>query len=425
MPRIPRLGLTGWIMVALAAGLACGLLQYALLPEAWNDGIIRWVHDPLGRIFLNGIRMLVVPLVLVSLTLGTAAIGDLRKLGRIGGKIMGLYLGTTAIAITLGYGLAKLIHPGRGLSIPMDAAFEPKSKPFVMDIVVDIVPTNPFLGMVEGKMLQVIFISILAGLAIASLGHKAEPVKKGLESLDAVVQKMVWFVMMFAPLGVFGLLAKVVASQGLEVFLPLLKYMFNILGGMGLHVAVTYSLVLIVFARLNPVRFFLNAWPAVVVAFSTASSNATLPVTMKVSEERMGTDESVHSFTLPLGATVNMDGTAFMQGCATVFIAEVYGIPLSTGDFLTVVLMATLASIGTAGVPGAGLIMLSMVLHEVGLPIEGIGIILGVDRILDMCRTAVNVCGDLTATAVVSKSEGALNESTYNHESPRMVVGAG
>ena len=213
MPRIPRLGLTGWIMVALAAGLACGLLQYALLPEAWNDGIIRWVHDPLGRIFLNGIRMLVVPLVLVSLTLGTAAIGDLRKLGRIGGKIMGLYLGTTAIAITLGYGLAKLIHPGRGLSIPMDAAFEPKSKPFVMDIVVDIVPTNPFLGMVEGKMLQVIFISILAGLAIASLGHKAEPVKKGLESLDAVVQKMVWFVMMFAPLGVFGLLAKVVASR--------------------------------------------------------------------------------------------------------------------------------------------------------------------------------------------------------------------
>ena len=171
-------------------------------------------------------------------------------------------------------------------------------------------------------------------------------------------------------------------------------------------------------------RFFLNAWPAVVVAFSTASSNATLPVTMRVSEERMGTDESIHSFTLPLGATVNMDGTAFMQGCATVFIAEVYGIPLSTGDFLTVVLMATLASIGTAGVPGAGLIMLSMVLHEVGLPIEGIGIILGVDRVLDMCRTAVNVCGDLAATAVVSKSEGALNQATYDHESPRMTVGS-
>lgn len=425
MPRIPRLGLTGWIMVALAAGLACGLLQYALLPEAWNDGIIRWVHNPLGDIFLNGIRMLVVPLVLVSLTLGTAAIGDLGKLGRIGGKVMGLYLGTTAIAITLGYGLAKLIHPGRGLSIPVDAVFEAKDKPFIMDIVVDIVPTNPFLGMVEGKMLQVIFIAILAGLAIASVGEKAAPVKKGLESLDAVIQKMVWFVMMFAPFGVFGLLAKVVASEGLEVFIPLIKYMFNILGGMGLHVAVTYSLVLIVFARLNPIRFFLNAWPAVVVAFSTASSNATLPVTMKVSEERMGTDESVHSFTLPLGATVNMDGTAFMQGCATVFIAEVYGIPLSTGDFLTVVLMATLASIGTAGVPGAGLIMLSMVLHEVGLPLEGIGIILGVDRVLDMCRTAVNVCGDLTATAVVSKSEGALNETTYNHESPRMTVGVG
>ncbi len=422
MPRLPKLGLTGWIMVALGAGLGCGLLQYLLLPEAVNEGIIRWVHDPLGDIFLNGIRMLVVPLVLVSLTLGTAAIGDLKKLGRIGGKVMALYLGTTAIAITLGYGLAKLIHPGRGLSIPVEAAFEARSKPFVMDIIVDIVPTNPFLGMVEGKMLQVIFIAILAGLSIASLGEKAGPVKSGLESLDAIIQRMVWFVMMFAPFGVFGLLAKVVASEGLEVFLPLIKYMANILGGMGLHVAITYSLVLVVFARLNPVRFFLNAWPAVVVAFSTASSNATLPVTMRVSEQRMGTDESVHSFTLPLGATVNMDGTAFMQGCATVFIAEVYGIPLSTGDFLTVVLMATLASIGTAGVPGAGLIMLSMVLHEVGLPLEGIGIILGVDRVLDMCRTAVNVCGDLAATAVVSKSEGALDEATYNHASPRMEV---
>ncbi len=424
MARIPKLGLTGWIMVALACGLVCGLLQHALLPEAVNDGIIRWVHDPLGDLFLNGIRMLVVPLVLVSLTLGTAAIGDLKKLGRIGGKVMGLYLGTTAIAITLGYGLAKLIHPGRGLSIPVEAAFEAKSKPFIMDIIVDIVPTNPFLGMVEGKMLQVIFIAILAGLSIAAVGDKADPIKGVLESADAVIQKMVWFVMMFAPFGVFGLLAKVVASEGVEVFVPLIKYMANILGGMGLHVLVTYSLVLIVFARLNPVRFFLNAWPAIVVAFSTASSNATLPVTMRVSEERNGTDEKVHSFTLPLGATVNMDGTAFMQGCATVFIAEVYGIPLSTGDFLTVVLMATLASIGTAGVPGAGLIMLSMVLHEVGLPLEGIGIILGVDRVLDMCRTSVNVCGDLAATAVVSKSEGALNQTTYDHESPRMAVGS-
>jgi Na+/H+-dicarboxylate symporter len=422
MPRVPKLGLTGWIMVALAAGLGCGLLQYALLPEAVNEGVIRWVHDPLGDIFLNGIRMLVVPLVLVSLTLGTAAIGDLKKLGRIGGKVMALYLGTTAIAITLGYGLAQLIHPGRGLSIPVEASFEAKSKPFVMDIIVDIVPTNPFLGMVEGKMLQVIFIAILAGLSIASLGEKADPVKRVLESADAIIQKMVWFVMMFAPFGVFGLLAKVVASEGLEVFIPLIKYMANILGGMGLHVAVTYSLVLVLFARLNPVRFFLNAWPAIVVAFSTASSNATLPVTMRVSEERNGTDESIHSFTLPLGATVNMDGTAFMQGCATVFIAEVYGIPLSTGDFLTVVLMATLASIGTAGVPGAGLIMLSMVLHEVGLPLEGIGIILGVDRVLDMCRTAVNVCGDLAATAVVSKSEGALDERVYNDASPKMQV---
>ena len=423
MPRLPRIGLTGWIMVALAAGLGCGLLQHLVLPDDINQATIRWVHDPLGRIFLNGIRMLVVPLVLVSLTLGTAAIGDLSKLGRIGGKVMGIYLGTTAMAITLGYALASLIHPGRGLTIPVEAAFEAKTKPFVMDILVDIVPTNPILAMVEGRMLQVIFVAVLAGLAIASIGEAAAPVKKGLESLDAIIQKMVWFVMMFAPLGVFGLLAKVVASEGIDVFLPLLKYMGTILGGMTLHVAVVYSGVLIIFGRLNPLRFFQNAWPAVVVAFSTASSNASLPVTMRVAEERMGSDESIHAFTLPLGATVNMDGTAFMQGCATVFIAEVYGIDLSTADFMTVVLMATLASVGTAGVPGAGLIMLSMVLQEVGLPLEGIAIILGVDRILDMCRTAVNVCGDLTATVVVANSEGALDRAVFDHKSAPMEVG--
>ncbi len=411
-------------MVGLVAGLLCGLLQYLLLPPELNVAIIRWVHDPLGKIFLNGIRMLVVPLVLVSLTLGTAAIGDLRKLGRIGGKVMGLYLGTTAIAISLGYALARIIHPGRGLSIDVDATFSPKESPFLMDILVDIVPRNPFSAMVEGKMLQVIFVAVLAGLAIASLGPRAATLKRGLESLDAVIQRMVWFVMLFAPLGVFGLLAKVVASEGVEVFLPLIKYMGNILGGMALHVVIVYSLILLVFARLNPIRFFQNAWPAIVVAFSTASSNATLPVTLRTAEERMGSEDSVHAFTLPLGATINMDGTAFMQGCATVFIAEVYGIPLSTGDFLTVVLMATLASVGTAGVPGAGLIMLSMVLSEVGLPIEGIGIILGVDRILDMCRTAVNVCGDLTATVVVAKSEGALDENVFYHENLPM-KGAG
>ncbi len=420
MPRRFSIGLTGWILVGLGAGLVFGILQHLLLPEAWNEAIIHWVHDPLGRVFLNGIRMLVVPLVLVSLTLGTASIGDLRKLGRIGGKTVGLYLGTTAVAISLGFVLASLSHPGRGLSIPVDAAFEGKDSPFVMDILVDVVPSNPLLAMVEGSMLQVIFVAILAGLAVAAVGERAAPVMRGLEALDAVIQKMVWFVMLFAPIGVFALLAEVVADQGVAVFLPLLKYMGAVLAALALQVLFTHSCVLFSLTRLSPLQFFRNAWPAVLVAFSTSSSNATLPVTLSTAKTRMGTDEAVHSFTLPLGATVNMDGTAIMQGVATVFIAEAYGISLSGGDFLTVVLMATLASIGTAGVPGVGLIMLSMVLTELGLPLEGIGIILGVDRVLDMSRTAVNVCGDLVTTVVVASSEGALDRSIFDTVDARM-----
>ncbi|MFH1469242.1 MAG: dicarboxylate/amino acid:cation symporter [Pseudomonadota bacterium] len=411
------------MLVAMGAGLGWGLLQHALLPDTWNEALVTWLLDPLGQLFLKGIRLLVVPLVLVSLTLGTAAIGDLRRLGRIGGKIMALYLGTTAAAISLGYALATLAHPGKGLSLPADVTFAAAQRPSPLTILLDIVPENPLTAMVEGNMLQVIFVAVLAGLALASAGPRAAPLRRGLEGLDAVIQRMVVLIMLFAPFGVFGPLAKVVATQGLDVFLPLLRYAGTLLGGLGLQVLVVYSLVLLFIGRLNPLHFFRNAWPALVVAFSTASSNASLPVTLRVSEERMGTDESVHAFTLPLGATVNMDGTALMQGCATVFIAEVYGIHLTPGDFLTVVLMATLASVGTAGVPGAGLIMLSMVLQQLGLPLEGIGIILGVDRVLDMTRTAVNVAGDLCATAVVARSEGALDLARYQDQVPAETEG--
>lgn len=415
-----KLGLTAWILIGLGAGIVVGLLQYFLLPGNVNQAIIRWVHNPIGAIFLNGIRLLVVPLVLVSLTLGTAAIGDLNKLGRIGGKTMLIYLSTTAIAISIGYLLASVIRPGSGLDIPVEATFEASESPFVMDIFVNIVPTNPFLAMVEGNMLQIIFVAILAGLAIAAIREKATPLVRVLESADEVIQKMVWMIMLFAPIGVFGLIAKVVAGEGLDVFIPLVKYMVTIFGALGIHAILTYSLYLVVLTRLSPFHFYRNVYPAMLVAFSTSSSNASLPVTMQVAEDRVGTKESVHSFTLPLGATINMDGTAIMQGVATVFIAGVYGIDLTLGNFLTVVMMATLASIGTAGVPGVGLIMLSMVLTEIGLPLEGIGIILGVDRILDMTRTAVNIAGDLMTTTVVAKSEGEIDLDRFEGRNKAM-----
>ncbi len=413
---MPKLNLTGWILVGLVAGIVVGLLQYWLLPDAVNEASVRWFHDPMGRLFLNGIRLLVVPLVIVSLTLGTAAIGDLGKLGRIGGKTMGIYLITTAVAITIGLALASLVQPGSGLDIPTDADFAGTKAPPVTDILVDIVPTNPFVAMVEGKMLQVIFVALLAGLAVARVGRAAEPLVRWLEAADKVIQAMVGMIMLIAPLGVFALIAKVIVSEGLAVFVPLLKYMGTVLGALGIHALVVYPLLLVLLARLSPLQFLRNIYPAQILGFSTSSSNATLPVTMEVAETRLGTRESIHSFTLPLGATINMDGTAIMQGVATVFIANVYGIDLTAGDLVRVILMATLASIGTAGVPGVGLIMLSMVLTEIGLPVEGIGIILGVDRLLDMTRTAVNITGDLMCTVVVARSEGEFEPEIFGAE---------
>ena len=417
-----KIGLTAWILIGMALGIFVGLIQYAFVPAAVNDRIVNSVYDPIGRLFLNGIRLLVVPLVLVSLTLGTAAIGDLRKLGRIGGKTLGIYLATTAIAITIGFTLATIVSPGRGLNIEVDQGFEAATSPPVVDILVDIVPVNPFAAMVEGSMLQIIFFAILSGLAIAAVRDKSEPLVRVLEAADAVVQKMVGFIMLFAPIGVFGLLAKVIVTEGLGIFLPLLRYMFCILGSLGIHGFITYSVLLILFARLNPLTFYGNVYPAMVFGFSTSSSNATLPVTMSVAEHRLGTNESVHAFTLPLGATINMDGTAIMQGVATVFIANVYGIDLTVYDFLRVVLMATLASIGAAGVPSVGLITLSMVLTEIGLPLEGVGIILGVDRILDMTRTMFNIVGDLMTTVIVAKSEGEFNEELFYADTKEPLV---
>jgi len=275
------------------------------------------------------------------------------------------------------------------------------------------VPVNPFAAMVHGKMLQVIFVAMLAGLALATAREKAEPLMGVLEAADAVIQRMVTMIMWVAPVGVFALIAKVIVGEGLAVFVPLLKYMGCVFGALLIHLLIVYPTVLASLARLSPLRFFANVYPAMIVGFSTSSSNATLPVTMEVAESRLGTRDEVHAFTLPLGATINMDGTAIMQGVATVFIAGVYGMDLSMGDYLRVIMMATLASIGTAGVPGVGLIMLSMVLVEIGLPVEGIGIILGVDRLIDMSRTAVNIAGDLMCTTVVARSEGEFDIEVF------------
>jgi Na+/H+-dicarboxylate symporter len=408
-------GLTRRILIGMALGLALGIGLNAL----GNDGAVRtWLTDGLlqvgGAIFLASLKLLVVPLVFVSLACGTAALDDITRLGRVGGKTLGLYLVTTAIAVTLALLAAGLFQPGVGFELESAVTFQAKEAPSLVETIVGLFPTNPVRAMAEGNMLQIIVFAGLFGLALTLAGEPGRRVHAFLEDTNAVILRMVMMLMVLAPIGVFCLIAQVFADQGFEAIRPLAQYFFVVLGVLLVHALVTYPVLLTGLAALNPVPFLRKMRDPVALAFSTASSNATLPVTLRTAEVRMGVRNSIASFTVPLGATINMDGTAIMQGVATGFIAQAYGIDLGFIDYLMVVLTATLASIGTAGVPGVGLIMLAMVLRQVNLPVEGIGLIIGVDRLLDMTRTAVNVTGDAAVSCVVAKSEGELDLSIYN-----------
>ncbi|CDF59435.1 dicarboxylate/amino acid:cation symporter [Thermobrachium celere] len=409
-----KTSLANKILIALILGLIFGIVANTLFPEALNSTLSKWVLVPIGNIFLRGIKLIVVPLVLFSLIVGTASLGDIRKLGRIGGKIITYYLATTALAITIAIILAKITNPGIGLNLPKPTEFKATQPPFIMDIFVNMVPTNPFDSLVKGEMLQVIVFSILFGISITLVGEKAKGLLNLIEQANEVCLKLIGVVMLFAPYGVFALISNVIMSQGIKVILPLLKYGFTVLFALLLQLILVYGTALTVIGRVNPITFFKKFWTVMVVAFSTSSSNATLPVTLKTCEEKLGIPESIASFTIPLGATINMDGTAIMQGVATIFIAQIFGIDLTVKQLLIVVLTATLASIGTAGVPSAGIVMLTMVLQQIGVPVEGIALIIPIDRILDMCRTVVNVTGDAVGTTIVANSEKELDITTYN-----------
>ncbi len=403
------------ILIALILGIPAGFL---LGPRA--D-----LLKPVGDIFLRLIRMIVVPLVFSSLFVGTASLGDIRKLGRIGIKTIGYYLCTTAIAISIGLLLGNVFSPGSNIdeatrdrlvdTHQVEAAEKidiASQKPDVFDTLVKIVPGNPVESLAEANMLQIIFFALLLGVAVTMLPEiKGRPLIDFFESLSDTMIKMVHIVMKMAPLGVFALIAVVVGRFGTDILFSLMKYSLIVVAGLGIHALFTYSAAIKVLAGYSPLRFFRGIRPAQLIAFSTSSSNATLPVTMEVCEENLGVSEKVSSFVLPLGATINMDGTALYQGVAAVFIAQVYGIPLTIIDQLTIVLMATLASIGAAGVPGIGIITLAMVLDTLGIPLQGIALILGVDRILDMCRTVVNITGDSSCALVIASSEKELEQN--------------
>ena len=392
------------LSIKILIGLILGVIGGLIAGPTAVPWMKVWIA-PIGTVFINLIKMVIVPVVLASIVAGVASIGDVKKLGRVGVKIMIFYLATTAFAVGIGLLFGTLMQPGKGLTIPAGAKAASKMAPPLQDVLVNIIPSNPFVAMEKGDMLQIIVFAIFLGIGITMVGAKAKPVEDFFNGLAEVTYKIIDMIMSFAPFGVFALMMPVVAVNGPKVLLPLASVVAAMYIASIVHAVVVYSGTVATLGGMSPVKIFKGIAPAMLVAFSTCSSGATLPVTMKCTQENLGVKKDVSSFCLPLGATVNMDGTAIYCGLAALFVAQAYGIELNAGQYMTIILTGTLASIGAAGVPGAGLIMLTLVLTSVGLPIEGVALIAGIDRVLDMARTTLNITGDAAGCVVVQNSE--------------------
>jgi Na+/H+-dicarboxylate symporter len=415
------MSLTNKILLAMFAGVFVGVLFN--IGDSWlgatanhwiDDVIIYGVFDTIGRIFVASLKLLVVPLVFVSLVCGASQLGGNARMGAMAAKTIVLYMLTTGIAIGLALFVATLVQPGDGIGLSSASDYVAKDAPPLKEVLINIFPSNPLRAMVEGNMLQVIVFSLLMGVAVAHSGEAGQRVGAWFDDMNTIIMKMVGLLMEIAPYGIFCLLAKLFSELGASAILELAKYFFTVVFVLLLHAFGVYGLLVRFLAGVNPIQFFKHLKELVIFAFSTASSNASIPITLRTAETKLGVDNRIASFTVPLGATINMDGTAIMQGVATAFIAQAYQIDIGLSGYLTVILTATLASIGTAGVPGVGLITLAMVLQQVGLPVEGIALIIGVDRLLDMMRTAVNVTGDSMVSLSVAKSEGYWSAEIFN-----------
>lgn len=404
-------GMPLWKQIFIA--LTLGLLLGITLNQTGNSEYAASLK-PVGDLFLNGIKMLIVPLIFISLVSGVTALGDMSTMGRLSLKAMLLYLATTAVAIMIGLALAAIFQPGTGIDLGAAQAVTAADSPSLVATLVALIPANPVAAFAQGNVLQIIVFAILFGLAITLAGDTAKPVKVFMDALAEVFYKFTGIIIAFAPYGVFALITWVAGTYGFELLAPLAKVIGAVYLGCLIHAVVVYAGLIKFVARLNPIRYIQGVIEPAIVAFSSTSSAGTLPITMMSAERNLGVSRSVSSFVLPLGTTINMDGTALYQGVCVLFIAQAYGIDLSLVQYATIILTATLASIGTAGVPGAGLIMLSLVLTSVGLPLEGVAIIAGIDRILDMARTSVNVMGDCAVAVLVAKSEGQLDEGLYD-----------
>ncbi|MBG91320.1 MAG: dicarboxylate/amino acid:cation symporter [Actinobacteria bacterium] len=395
-----------WMKILL--GLFLGVIVGQLFPNFAS------MIKPIGDLFINGIKMLIVPLIFSSLLVGVCGMKDPQKMGRVGLKTFSLYLLTTAVAITIGLGIGTLMKPGVGVELGNASEMRrAEPQPFSQTLI-NVIPKNPIKAAADTQVLQIIVFALLFGIALNLSKEKGEPVIKFFDGVAEGMYKLTAIVMEFAPYGVFALMAFVASNYGLAILLPLVKVLVGVYLGCVIHAFFTIGGTLMFVARLNPIRFFKGIIDAMAVGYTTASSSGTLPITLRCAQQNLGVSNSVSSFVLPLGATINMDGTAMYQGVAALFIAQAYGIDLTLGNYVTIILTSTLASIGSAGVPGAGLIMLTLVLNAVGLPVEGIAIIAGIDRILDMARTTINIIGDCMVTVLIAKSEEELDENIYN-----------
>jgi len=413
-----KIGLTSQIFIGLILGLIVGVVMNLWVPAGYvrDTIIVNGVFHVVGTGFIRLMKMLVVPLVFCSLVCGSAAIGDTKSLGKVGGKTIGFYLVTTAIAVSVAILVASIIKPGIGLdmdSIVLGSGVT-ETKTTIADTLLEIIPDNPVGALAKGTMLQIIFFALFVGVLIAKMGERAETVANFFAQFNDLMMEMTMAVMKLAPIGVFCMIAKTFSGLGFSAFVPLLKYMCSVTLGLVVQCFGVYLVLLVIFTRLNPFKFLKKFFPVMGFAFSTATSNATIPLSIETLDEKMGVSRKISSFTIPLGATINMDGTSIMQGVAVVFAAQAYGIELGIGGYLTVIATATLASIGTAGIPSVGLVTLSMVFTAVGIPVEAIMLIMGVDRILDMLRTAVNITGDAVCTTVIAFQNKELDLEKYN-----------
>lgn len=416
-----KTGLTSKIFIALIAGMVVGIIMHYFIPSSHikDDIIVEGVFYLIGQMFIRAMQMLVVPLVFFSIADGCRNMGDTKTLGKVGVRIVLFYILTTALAIMIALGLSSLIGPGKGMNMTIgsnDFSVETNESGSFIDTLLNMIPTNPIEALATGNMLQIIIFSVIVGLLIAGMEDRMETLGNIITEMNELMMSMTMAVMKLAPIGVFFLIARTFANLGYDVILSMLSYMVSVILGLGFQLIIVYMLLLTLFVRVNPFIFLKKFFPVMTFGFSTASSNATVPINIQTLED-MGVDKKISSFTIPLGATINMDGTAIMQGVAVVFIANAYNIDLSLTDFLTVIMTATIASVGTAGIPSVGLVTLSMVLSSVGLPVEGIAMIMGIDRILDMARTAVNLTGDATGTVIVSNSVGSFDKERFKKAS--------